>query len=45
MYTVVERLPVEPHRLFRMPKALKLSLLAISVLLIVFVFLGGILPV
>jgi carboxyl-terminal processing protease len=29
---------------FRMPKALKLSLLAISVLLIVFVFLGGILP-
>lgn len=28
----------------RMPKALKLSLLAISVLLIVFVFLGGFLP-
>ncbi len=28
----------------RMPKALKLSLLAISVLLIVFVFMGGILP-
>ena len=28
----------------RMPKVLKLSLLAISVLLIVFVFLGGILP-
>ena len=28
----------------RMPKALKLSLLAISVLLIVFVFLGGLLP-
>jgi len=27
-----------------MPKALKLSLLAISVLLIVFVFLGGFLP-
>ena len=30
--------------LIRMPKALKLSLLAISVLLIVFVFLGGFLP-
>jgi carboxyl-terminal processing protease len=30
--------------IIRMPKALKLSLLAISVLLIVFVFLGGILP-
>ena len=34
---------MEPHPL-RMPKAIKLSLLAISVLLVVFVFLGGILP-